>query len=214
MIQGLKLPGGRDGAFAVFFSVNNAAANLVLLSDAASVGDAPMTADMMSTGLYGAGLADTKLGDSAVAFGIGPLRLMAIAGAALMGAGRIIGIGARPNCAALARECGATDIASYGEVASSSRSGLWKTRSGACIVACSSAASVSQALALTRSGGTVATIDFRDVTDALRILAYERGLGMSGVSPKRGFCPGGARRIRRPPTRRPFRLRPASSKSF
>ncbi len=40
---------------------------------------------------------------------------MAIAGAALRGAGRIFAIGTRPNCVALAKEYGATDIISYKE---------------------------------------------------------------------------------------------------
>ena len=55
--------------------------------------DALMTVDMMSTGFYGVEQADVQFGDTVVVFGIGPVGLMAIAGAALRGAGRIIGIG-------------------------------------------------------------------------------------------------------------------------
>lgn len=42
-----------------------------------------------------------------------PVGLMAVAGAALRGAGRILAVGTRPNCVALAKEYGATDIISY-----------------------------------------------------------------------------------------------------
>lgn len=38
---------------------------------------------------------------------------MAVAGARLLGAGKIIAIGTRPNCVELAKEYGATDIVSY-----------------------------------------------------------------------------------------------------
>lgn len=50
-----------------------------------------MIPDMVTTGFHGAELADIKLGDSVAVIGIGPVGLMAIAGAKLMGAGRIIG---------------------------------------------------------------------------------------------------------------------------
>ena len=72
-----------------------------------------MTVDMMSTGFYGVEMADVQLGDSVVVFGIGPVGLMAVAGAKLRGAGNIYAIGTRKNCAELAKEYGATDIISY-----------------------------------------------------------------------------------------------------
>lgn len=197
MMQSFKFLGSKDGVFAEFFSVNNADANLVHMPDDVSVEDALMTVDMMSTGFYGAELADVKFGDSVVVFGIGPVGLMAIAGAALMGAGRIIGIGTRPNCAELAREYGATDIVSYKEGDVVEQILAMEGQVDACIIAGGSASSVNQALALTRPGGTVSTINFYDVTDAFQIPTYQWGLGMSDISLKCGFCPGGAYRIQR-----------------
>ena len=197
LIGSFKFMGSKDGVFAEFFSVNNADANLVHMPDDVSVEDALMTVDMMSTGFYGAELADVKFGDSVVVFGIGPVGLMAIAGAALMGAGRIIGIGTRPNCAELAREYGATDIVSYKEGDVVEQILAMEGQVDACIIAGGSASSVNQALALTRPGGTVSTINFYDVTDAFQIPTYQWGLGMSDISLKCGFCPGGAYRIQR-----------------
>jgi threonine dehydrogenase-like Zn-dependent dehydrogenase len=48
-----------------------------------------MLADMVITGFHGAEMADVKLGDSVVVIGIGPVGLMAVAGANLMGASHI-----------------------------------------------------------------------------------------------------------------------------
>ena len=98
----------KDGTFAEFFSVNDADANLVHKPEEVSFEDALMTTDMMSTGFYGAEMAGVELGDTVVVFGIGPVGLMAVAGAKCLGAGRIIAIGTRPNCVALAKEYGAT----------------------------------------------------------------------------------------------------------
>jgi threonine dehydrogenase-like Zn-dependent dehydrogenase len=85
----------KDGVFAEFFHVNNADANLVLLPEGVSPEAALMTVDMMSTGFHGVELANIEFGDSVAVIGIGPVGLMAIAGAALKGAGRLIAVGTR-----------------------------------------------------------------------------------------------------------------------
>lgn len=46
-----------------------------------------MAADMLNTGLYGAELAEVRPGDTVVVMGVGPVGLMAIAGARLRGPG-------------------------------------------------------------------------------------------------------------------------------
>lgn len=197
LMKSFKFLGSKHGVFAEFFTVNNADANLVAMPDDVSVEDALMTVDMMSTGFYGAEMADIKFGDSVVVFGIGPVGLMAVAGAALMGAGRIIAIGTRPNCAELAREFGATDIVSYKEGDVVEQILGMEGKVDACIIAGGTAASMNQALALTRPGGTVSTINFYDVTETFQVPAYQWGLGMSDIAIHGGFCPGGAYRIER-----------------
>lgn len=104
-----------DGVFAEHFKVNNANANLVHMPEDISLEDALMTVDMMSTGLHAAENANVHFGDTVVVIGIGPVGLMAVAGAKLLGAGRIFAIGTRPECVKLALEYGATDIISYKE---------------------------------------------------------------------------------------------------
>ncbi len=188
----------KDGVFAEFYSVNNADANLVLLPDGVSMEDALMTTDMMSTGFYGAEMADIKLGDTVVVFGIGPVGLMAIAGARTLGAAKIIAIGTRPNCVELAKEYGATDIVSYkdGNIVEQ----ILKINGGqvdSVIVAGGSAASVNQALQIVRPHGTVSNINFFDGTEVFNVPAPLLSLGMSDLTIRGSFCPGGALRIQK-----------------
>ena len=84
-----------------------------------------MAADMLNTGLYGAQLADVQPGDTVVVMGVGPVGLMAIAGAKLRGAGRILAIGSRPAGLALAQFYGATDLVNYKE-------DVYKRQAGPC----------------------------------------------------------------------------------
>ena len=49
-----------------------------------------MLSDMMPTGFHGAELADVQFGDEVLVIGIGPVGLMAVAGANLKVASRII----------------------------------------------------------------------------------------------------------------------------
>lgn len=187
----------KDGVFAELFSVNDADANLARIPEGVSIEDALMCVDMMSTGFYGAELADVQFGDSVVVFGIGPVGLMAVAGAALRGAGRLIAVGSRPNCAQLAREFGATDVVDYreGDVVSQIRS--MEGRVDACIIAGGGPSCINEALALTRAGGTIASIMFYDAEDQIEFGAREWGLGMGDITLRSGFCPGGAYRIER-----------------
>ena len=196
LMKSFKIVGAHDGVFAEFFSVNNADSNLVILPDDVSVDAALMAVDMMSTGFYGAEMADIELGDTVVVFGIGPVGLMAVAGAKLRGAGRIIAIGTRPNCCELAKEYGATDIVSYkeGDVVQQILA-LEEEKVDACIIAGGTCNSMAQALMITKPNGTIANINFYDATDKFEIPAYLWGLGMSDIKIKGGFCPGGAYRM-------------------
>ena len=197
LMKSFKFLSSKDGVFAEFFSVNNADANLVLLPENVSVEDALMTVDMMSTGFYGVENAEVSFGDTVVIFGIGPVGLMAVAGTALRGAGRIIAVGTRPNCAALAREFGANDIVSYkdGDVVEQILSMCGPVDK--VIIAGGDCKIMNQALALCKPNGIISNINFLDVTDSYQIPSYLWGLGMSDVTLRSGFCPGGARRIER-----------------
>jgi len=188
----------KDGVFAEYFHVNNADANLVHMPDDISIEDALMTVDMMSTGFHAADNATIGYGDSVAVLGIGPIGLMAIAGAQLKGAGKIYGVGTRPNCAQLAREYGATDIISYkdGDTVEQilAKNGGQVDR---VIIANTDVKSMVQALQLTRPNGTISSIAFYDPQDTISFPTWFWGLGMSDVTINCGFCPGGAYRIQK-----------------
>ena len=74
--------------------------------------DACMLSDMVPTGFHGVELADVQFGDSVLVIGIGPVGLMAVAGANMRGASRIIAVGTRQVCVDAARGYGATDFIS------------------------------------------------------------------------------------------------------
>lgn len=101
------------GVFARKFQVADADMNLAHLPEGVSFGNALMCVDMATTGFTGA--ERVNFGDTVVVIGIGAVGLMAICGAALRGAGRIIAVGSRKCSIPLAYEYGASEVISYKE---------------------------------------------------------------------------------------------------
>lgn len=196
----LKLSGQRDGVFAERFMVNDADNNLVPLPADVSIEDALMTVDMMTTGFTGAELAEIEFGDTVVVMGIGPVGLMAVAGAKLRGAARILAVGTRPVCVELARHYGATDVLSYaeGDLVQQVMAATHGRGADATIVAGGDARAFAQAIAMTRfGGGRVANVNYFSGVDVLPIPALAWGLGMAGKTIKGDLCEGGRVRIER-----------------
>lgn len=195
MMKSFKFTVCKDGVFAEVFHVNHADANLALLPPEVKPEDAVMVTDMMSTGFYGVELAEVGFGDTVVVIGIGPVGLMAVAGSMLRGAGRIIGIGTRPNCVKIAKEYGATDIVSYkdGDIV---KQVLGMTGGAdAVIIAGGNKDTMEQAIRMVKPGGVVSNVNYFDATDVFTIPAYIWGLGMANKDIRGGFCPGGAKRM-------------------
>ena len=108
MLAGWKFSNIKNGVFSEFFHVNDADGNLAHLPEGMDITEACMLSDMVPTGFHGAELADVQFGDTVRGVGIGPVGLMAVAGAALRGAARILAVGTRPVCVEAARKYGAT----------------------------------------------------------------------------------------------------------
>ena len=115
MLAGWKFSNFKDGVFAEYFHVNEADANLARLPEQLDPASAVMLSDMVPTGFHGVELADVQFGDTVCVVGIGPVGLMAVAGAALRGASRLFAVGSRPVCVEAAKAYGATDIINYRE---------------------------------------------------------------------------------------------------
>ncbi len=196
LMGGFKFVGEKHGVFAEFFSVNNADGNMVKILDGVSDEEALMSVDMMNTGFYGAEIADIQYGDSVVVIGIGPVGIMAVAGAKLRGAGNIYGVGTRQCCVRLAKEYGANSIINYkeGDVAEQ----VIEIEGGKVdrvIIAGGGAASLNQALRMVAPNGVIANIEYMDKMDVFKFPASFWGLGMSDVKIVGGFCPGGGYRL-------------------
>src|SRR6202790_3067471 len=91
-LGGWKFANIKDGVFAEYFHVNEADANLAKIPDGISDDVAVYCADMLTTGLVGAEAANIPIGGSVAIFALGPVGLMAVAGARLRGAGKIIAV--------------------------------------------------------------------------------------------------------------------------
>jgi threonine dehydrogenase-like Zn-dependent dehydrogenase len=196
MLGSFKFLKSKDGTFAEFFHVNMADANLVLLPPDVPIESALMTVDMMSTGFHAVELAEVSYGETIVIIGIGPVGLMAVAGAQLKGAGRIIVIGTRPNCVKIAREYGATDVVSYkdGDIVQQVKA-LAGGSADKVIIAGGNANTLAQAISMVKTTGIVSSVNYYDAADTFTIPAPVWGLGMANIDIRGGFCPGGAVRI-------------------
>ena len=182
---------------AEFFNVNEADANLAHLPEGMELEKALMTVDMMTTGFHGAELAEVQIGDVVCVIGIGPVGLMAVAGAKLMGASRIFAVGTRSKCVKIAQEYGATDIISYrnGPLAEQIMKLTNNEGVDRVIVAGGDADTFIDAVNMLRPGGGLGNVNFIAEGDYIKIPRLGWGVGMSHKKINGGLCPGGRARI-------------------
>lgn len=148
------------GVFGEYFLIPFADMNLAKIPEGVSVEAAVMATDMITTGFGGAEMANVSFGDTVVVMGIGPVGLMAIAGAALRGAGRIIGVGNRRITRDLAIEYGAETTISYkdGPVIEQLIETLGDRKADSVILCGGNESSVTEALSIIRTGGHFANL--------------------------------------------------------
>jgi threonine dehydrogenase-like Zn-dependent dehydrogenase len=197
MLGGWKFSNSKDGVFAEFYHVNDADGNMALLPEGMDLAAAAMLADMVPTGFHGAELADVQFGDSVVVIGIGPVGLMAVAGAALRGAAEIYAVGSRPICTQVAREYGANHIINYKQgdiveqVAELTRGkGVDKV-----IVAGGENDVLDQAIRMVKAGGKIGNVNYFGEGDHIKIPRAQWGVGMGHKAIFAGLMPGGRLRM-------------------
>lgn len=188
-----------DGTFSNRIKVRSADMNLAMLPDDVSLESAVMVTDMMTTGFHGSELAEVKYGDTVVVFGIGPVGLMAVAGAALSGAGKLIAVGTRPDCITLAKEYGATDIVSYKEGSVADQIMALTDGKGvdAAIVAGGDADTFNTAIAVTKNGGNIAMLNVLPEVETFGIPVGAVSSFLGHKTIRGGLCPGGRKRAER-----------------
>ena len=197
MLGGWKFSNIKDGVFAEFFHVNDADGNLALLPKGIDPKTACMLSDMMPTGFHGVELAEVTFGDSVAVIGIGPVGLMAVAGAAIRGASNLYAVGSRPNCVELAKEYGATEIVNYKEgdiveqiMALTNNKGVDKV-----IIAGGDNDTFAQAITILKPGGIIGNVNYLGEGEFVKIPRVEWGVGMGHKTIKGGLMPGGRLRM-------------------
>lgn len=197
MLSGFQFANLKDGVFAEYFHVNDADMNLAHLPDEISPEAGVMLTDMVTTGLHGAELADIEFGDTVAVIGIGPVGLMAIAGARMCGAGRIFGAGSRDVCVQAAKDYGMTDLINYKNenIAEKVKDLTDEHGVDATIIAGGDADVMNTAIEITRPGGNISNINYFSLGDTIPIPRLEWGNGMAHKTIKGGLCPGGRNRM-------------------
>ncbi len=193
MLAGWKFSNFKDGVFGEFFHVNDADGNLALLPENVSIQHATMISDMVPTGFHGAELADIQYGDTVLVIGIGPVGLMAVAGANLRGAAQIYAVGTRPVCVEAAKFYGATDFINYKEGAIDKQileltggEGVDKV-----IIAGGTVDTFAAAVSSVKPGGKIGNVNYLGSGDNIKIPREAWGVGMGHKQIVGGLMPGG-----------------------
>ncbi len=198
MLAGWKFSNFKDGVFGELFHVNEADANLALLPDDVDMAAAVMLSDMVPTGLHGVELADVQFGDDVCVIGIGPVGLMAVAGAKPGELPICMRVGSRPDCAALAREYGATEIINYreGDIVKQIMELTHGKGVDRVIVAGGNAEETfAQAITMLKPGGRIGNVNYLGSGDYVKIPRVEWGCGMGHKTIAGGLMPGGRLRM-------------------
>lgn len=199
MLGGWKFANIKDGVFAEYFHVNNAAANLAPIPESIPDEAAVYTADMMSTGFVGAEHASIPIGGTVAVFAQGPVGLMATVGSRLLGAGLIIAVEAVPNRKELARKYGADVVVDYTE--EDVVEAILSLTSGegvdSAIESLGAQATFEACVNVVRPGGTVSNVGYHGEGEYVKIPRLAWGVGMSDITIRTALCPGGGERMKR-----------------
>lgn len=199
VLGGWKFSNFKDGVFGELFHVNEADANLVLLPEGMDPAEATMLSDMIPTGFHASEMAEVGFGEDVLVVGIGPVGLMAVAGAALRGAARILAVGTRPDCVALAREYGATDIISYKD--GSIQEQVMKLTNGKgvdkVLIAGGTVDTIMDIMGCVKAGSIIANVNYLGSGDYIRIPRVAWGVGMGHIKIVGGLMSAGRMRIER-----------------
>ena len=199
MLAGWKFSNIKDGMFSEVFHVNEADANLALIPKGISLEEACMISDMVPTGFLAAEMANVSLGDTVCVIGIGPVGLMAVAGANLSGASHLFAVGSRADCAAAARGYGATEIVNYknGSIVDQ----VMKLTNGKgvdkVLIAGGDVNTFAEAITMLKAGGIIGSVNYLGSGDSIPIPRLDWGCGMGHKFIHSGLMNAGKWRLER-----------------
>jgi len=197
MLRGWKFSNWGDGVFSEYFNVNDADGNLAKIPEGINPIDASMLSDMVPTGFHSVELANVQFGDTVLVIGIGPVGLMAVAGAHLRGASRIIAVGTRPTCVEAAKKYGATDFISYknGPIADQVMAMTNGRGVDRVCMAGGDVTTFDEAVKSLHAGGVIGNVNYLGKGDYINIPRVEWGVGMGHKQINGGLMPGGRLRM-------------------
>ena len=198
-LGGWKFANIKDGVFAEYFHVNEADANMAHIPAAVADDSAVYCCDMISTGLMAAENANIPPGGTVAVFALGPVGLMAVAGARMLGAGLIIGVDSVPRRQELARSYGADMTVDFEKEDAVAR--IMDLTGGegvdSAIEALGGDLSFQNAIRVTKPGGTISNAGYHGKGEFVHIPRMEWGVGMAEKTIRTGLCPGGRLRMER-----------------
>ncbi len=196
-LGGWKFANIKDGAMAEYFHVNQAMANLAPIPDAVPDEKAVYACDMMSTGFMAAEHAAIPLGGSVAVFAAGPVGLMAVQGAKLLGAGTVFAVENVPRRQELARRFGADEIVDFAKGDPVKRLLELTQDEGvdSAIEALGAEETFMNCVRATRPGGTISNVGYHGEGEFVRIPRLDWGVGMNDKTIRTGLCPGGRERM-------------------
>ena len=198
-LGGWKFANIKDGVFAEYFHVNDADANLAKIPAHVSDDVAVYCCDMLSTGLVGAEAANIPIGGSVAVFALGPVGLMAVAGARLRGAGKIIAVDPMPKRRELAKFYGADITLDPSKEDAIAR--ILEMTEGrgvdSAIEALGGDQTFQNAVVATRPGGTISNVGYHGHGDFVHLPRLAWGVGMAEKTITTSLCPGGSLRMER-----------------
>ena len=198
--SGHQLGRSQPGVFAERFLVPDADTTLARIPPGVSLEQALMCVDVVTTGFTGAEHANIKFGDTVVVMGIGPIGLMAVAGASLLGAARVLAVGSRPVCASLALEMGAWEVLDYhdGDIVKQVMERTGGVGADSVIVCGGTVEVFAQAIDMVRYGiGTVSNVNYFGGGGNLPFPKFSGGRGMAGKTIHTELAEGGRVRVER-----------------
>ncbi|PIE55472.1 MAG: NAD(P)-dependent alcohol dehydrogenase [Dethiosulfovibrio peptidovorans] len=199
ILQGWKYSNVKDGLFGDFFHVNDADGNLAHLPKSIDLKVAPMLSDMVPTGFHGVELADVQFGDNVMVIGIGPVGLMAVAGANMRGAANLYAVGSRPTCIEAAKFYGATEFINYkdGPVAEQALKLTNGVGMDKIIIAGGTVDTFAEAVKALKPGGKIGNVNYLGSGETINIPRTDWGVGMGHKIIKGGLTPGGRLRMQK-----------------
>jgi threonine dehydrogenase-like Zn-dependent dehydrogenase len=177
----------KDGVFAEYFHVNEADANMAIIPQDVAGESAVYCRDMMSTGFMAAENGEIPIGGTVAVFALGPVGLMAVAGARLRGAGLVIGVDSVPRRQELARFYGADVVVDFTREDVVTR--IMELTGGqgvdCAVEALGAEVSFQNAVKVTKPGGTISNVGYHGKGDFVGIPRLAWGVRLSQ---SRGFA--------------------------